>query len=70
MAFSAPTLPYETKSTAGATNMAVLSEYFSLLGSKVQAGKDSAAPVCDLSNAVMPTACRFFLFNVLEAHRS
>jgi len=56
VALSAPTLPYETKSTAGAANMAVLSEYFSLLGSKVQAGRGQTAPVCDLSNAVMPVA--------------
>ncbi|RFU35742.1 hypothetical protein B7463_g608, partial [Scytalidium lignicola] len=55
-AFAAPTLPFKTDSAAGATNMAVLSEYFSLLGSKVQEGKGAAPPVCDLSKAVMPIA--------------
>ncbi|KAH8815841.1 hypothetical protein F5884DRAFT_773843 [Xylogone sp. PMI_703] len=54
VAFSAPTLPFKTDSTAGATN--ILSEYFSLLGSKVQEGRGAAPPVCDLSKAVMPVA--------------
>ncbi|KAL3425947.1 hypothetical protein PVAG01_02738 [Phlyctema vagabunda] len=42
---------------AGPGEMKVLSEYFSLLGAKVQAGKQmSSAPICDLSKAVLPVA--------------
>jgi hypothetical protein len=37
--------------------MKILSNYFSMLGSKVQAGRNmAAAPVCNLNNAVMPVA--------------
>jgi len=55
-AFSAPTAGF-SYGNAGPGEMKVLSDYFSLLGSKVQAGKQMAtAPVCDLSKAVMPVA--------------
>ncbi|RDW71143.1 hypothetical protein BP6252_07706 [Coleophoma cylindrospora] len=43
--------------SASPGEMKVLSEYFSLLGDKVRAGKQMAsAPVCDLSQAAMPVA--------------
>ncbi|CZT08979.1 hypothetical protein WAI453_001417 [Rhynchosporium graminicola] len=53
-AFAAP-----THSSAGAVDfpadVKVLTEYFRLLGKKIQEGKNmAAAPVCDLSNAKMP----------------
>ncbi|TVY45171.1 hypothetical protein LSUB1_G001018 [Lachnellula subtilissima] len=57
VALSAPTIPYSSAAAERPTEMKVLSEYFNMLGSKVQAGKQMAeAPVCDLSNAVLPTA--------------
>jgi hypothetical protein len=47
------------------TEMKVLSEYFNMLGSKVQAGKQMAAgPVCDMSKASLPTACESFHYDI------
>lgn len=63
-ALAAPTLTYSSNAAALPAEMKVLSEYFQLLGSKVQAGKNMAqAPVCNLNNAVMPIACK-----LLELH--
>jgi hypothetical protein len=54
-ALAAPTLTIS--SVARPAEIMVLSEYFQMLGSKVQAEKHMAqAPVCDLNNAVMPVA--------------
>jgi len=51
---SAPTLP---PSAAPPGDMTVLSDYFNLLASKVDASRSlSSAPVCDLSQASMPVA--------------
>jgi hypothetical protein len=56
-ALSSPTLPLSSDAGARSVEMKVLSEYFQMLGSKVQAGRQMAqAPVCNLNNAVMPVA--------------
>lgn len=59
VALSAPAIPYSSGAAERPTEMKVLSDYFNMLGSKVQAGKQMAeAPVCDLSKAILPTACK------------
>ncbi|KAG0651862.1 hypothetical protein D0Z07_1298 [Hyphodiscus hymeniophilus] len=56
-ALSAPTLTFSSDAAARPVEMKVLSEYFQMLGSKVQEGKKMAqAPVCNMNNAVMPVA--------------
>lgn len=65
VAFSAPT--FSPGAAERPVEMKVLSDYFHMLGSKVQAGRQMAqAPVCNLANAVMPVACKlnphFFYF--------
>ncbi|PBP28878.1 malate dehydrogenase [Diplocarpon rosae] len=55
-ALAAPTL-----TTAGSArkpaNRKILSDYFRMLGRKIQAGRDMAeAPVCNMENAVLPVA--------------
>jgi hypothetical protein len=58
-AFSAPTLTFSSNAAARPAEMKVLSDYFQMLGSKVQEGKNMAqAPVCNLNNAVIPVACK------------
>jgi len=53
VAFSAPT--YSVSAAERPVEMKVLSEYFQLLGDKVQEGRKMAqAPVCNPSKAVMP----------------
>lgn len=64
-ALSAPTLTFSADAAARPAEMQVLSEYFQMLGSKVQAGKNMAqAPVCNLDNAVMPVACNYSSFKL------
>lgn len=47
--------PHYLGPAAPPQDMTILSEYFQLLATKVAAGKlMTAAPVCDLNNAVMP----------------
>ncbi|KAH8595801.1 malate dehydrogenase-like protein [Bisporella sp. PMI_857] len=54
---SAPTLSYNAKAVEPPANMKVLAEYFQLLASKIQAGKNMAqAPVCNLANAKLPAS--------------
>jgi hypothetical protein len=58
VALSAPTLTYSSGAAERPAEMEVLSEYFQMLASKVQAGRNMAqAPVCNLNNAVLPVAC-------------
>ncbi|KAH6681813.1 hypothetical protein B0J14DRAFT_223575 [Halenospora varia] len=55
VAFSAPT--FSPGAAERPVEMKVLSDYFHMLGSKVQAGRQMAqAPVCNLANAAMPVA--------------
>jgi hypothetical protein len=55
VALAAPSLA--PGAAARPEEMKVLSEYFQMLATKVQAGKNMAmAPVCDLSKAVLPVA--------------
>ena len=57
VAFSAPPpLTYSSDAAAVPAEMKVLSDYFTMLATKVQAGRSMAqAPVCDMSKAVLPT---------------
>ena len=56
-AFSAPTLSYSPSAVAITPDMKVLSDYFRLLASKIQAGRNmAAAPVCNLANAQLPAS--------------
>ncbi|KAG9247612.1 hypothetical protein BJ878DRAFT_156579 [Calycina marina] len=56
-ALSAPTLSYSASGTAVAPDMSFLTDYFQLLASKVQEGRDmSSAPVCNLNNAELPAS--------------
>ncbi|KAN0115079.1 malate dehydrogenase [Hyaloscypha variabilis] len=55
VAFASPFLPYSQQAAQRPAEMQVLSDYFSMLGQKVQAGRQmSEAPVCNLDNAVLP----------------
>lgn len=55
VAFASPFLPYSQQAAQRPAEMQVLSDYFSMLGQKVQAGRQmSEAPVCNLNNAVLP----------------
>lgn len=60
---SAPTYPFSSGAAQPAEKQ-VISEYFDMLGQKVQAGrKMSKAPVCNLNNAVQPVLCMLlFIF--------
>jgi hypothetical protein len=59
LAAASPFLPYNTQAAQRPAEMKVLSEYFSMLGNKVQAGRQmSQAPVCNMNNAVLPVACK------------
>jgi hypothetical protein len=59
VALASPMLPYNSEAAQRPAEMKVLSEYFSMLGHKVQAGKQmSQAPMCNLNNAVLPVACK------------
>ena len=63
VATSSPTLSFSADAAARPSEMKVLSDYFSMLGSKVQAGRMMAqAPVCDMSKAVLPTTTGMLLF--------
>jgi hypothetical protein len=54
---SAPTIP--TAPVAQPASNEIISNYFNLLAGKVAAGKSvPVPPVCDLSNAVLPVACK------------
>ena len=53
--YAAPTYPPLNFDAAKPGSMDSVSEYFNMLAAKVQAGRQmSVAPVCELSNAVMP----------------
>lgn len=57
VALASPMLPYNSEAAQRPAEMKVLSEYFSMLGHKVQAGKQmSQAPMCNPNNAVLPVA--------------
>jgi hypothetical protein len=57
VALASPTLTYSHGAAERPAEMKVLSDYFSMLGHKVQAGRlMSEAPVCNLDNAVLPVA--------------
>lgn len=57
VALASPTLPYSPAAAERPAEMKVLSDYFTMLAGKVQAGRQmSQAPVCDLNNAVLPVA--------------
>jgi hypothetical protein len=56
---SAPTLSFSSVAAERRTEMKILSDYFQMLASKVQEGRNMAqAPVCDVSKAQMPVACK------------
>jgi hypothetical protein len=60
VAFASPFLPYSQQAAQRPAEMQVLSDYFSMLGQKVQAGRQmSEAPVCNLDNAVLPVDCKY-----------
>lgn len=64
VALSAPTL--SVSAAERPAEMKILSDYFQMLASKVQAGRNMAqAPVCDVDNAKMPVACEFVLVRSL-----
>jgi len=57
-----PTLTYSAGAAERPAEMQILSEYFTMLGQKVQAGRKMAqAPVCNINNAVLPVACKHTL---------
>jgi len=57
VALSAPTLSYSSSAAERPAEMQILSEYFQMLGQKVQEGRNMAeAPVCNIGNAVLPVA--------------
>jgi len=57
VALSAPTITYSQGAAERPTEMKVLSDYFHMLGSKVQAGRQMAeAPVCNMAKASLPVA--------------
>lgn len=57
-AMAAPTL--NVAAITVPSEMQALSDYFQLLASKIQEGKHmAAAPVCDVSAAKLPVACKF-----------
>lgn len=57
VALSAPTLTYNPSAAQRPVEMQILSEYFQMLGEKIQAGRGMAqAPVCNMNNAVLPVA--------------
>jgi len=59
-AFSAPTLSYSPGAAAVTPDMKVLSDYFRLISSKIQAGRNmAAAPVCNLARAQLPASGMF-----------
>ncbi|KAK0124442.1 hypothetical protein ONS95_009398 [Cadophora gregata] len=56
-ALAAPTLTFSAGSADKPTDMKILSDYFQMLGKKIQEGKNMAvAPVCNMENAKMPAA--------------
>lgn len=58
-ALAAPPYPELNVHAATSTSSDDLSEYFNMLAHKISSGKQMASsPVCDLSNAVLPTACK------------
>jgi hypothetical protein len=60
VALSSPVLNFSPGAAERPAEMKILSEYFSMLGQKVQEGKNMAqAPVCNLNNAVLPVACEY-----------
>jgi hypothetical protein len=62
LATAAPTQSYSTESAQPFPEVEALSAYFEALMSKVQAGKGAwSAPSCDLSNAVLPAACKYMI---------
>jgi len=65
--YAAPAFPDLNMAAASPGGIETMSEYFSMLAAKVQQSRlMSAAPVCDLSKAVIPegTASRgLFMFN-------
>jgi hypothetical protein len=70
VAFASPFLPYSPGAAERPAEMKVLSDYFSMLGQKVQAGRQmSQAPVCNMANAVLPVACRYHVWIDYPASR-
>jgi hypothetical protein len=66
VALSSPVLNFSPGAAERPAEMKILSQYFSMLGQKVQEGKNMAqAPVCNLNNAVLPVTCEYS-----ESHRS
>lgn len=60
-ALPAPTFSFSSGAAQPAEKQ-VISEYFDMLGQKVQAGrKMSQAPVCNLNNAAQPILCMLLL---------
>jgi len=57
VALSAPTVSFAPGAAERPEEMKILSDYFQMLASKIQAGRQMAqAPVCNLANAKMPVA--------------
>lgn len=60
MALAAPAYPELNIKAATPTATDDLNEYFNLLSQKISSGKQmAAAPVCDVSKAILPVACMF-----------
>lgn len=59
---AAPTLTSSDGAAERPADMQILSDYFQLVASKVQTLKDTRAPKCDYSKAVMPIACKPTLY--------
>lgn len=56
---ASPTLPISSEAAERPADMAVIQDYFNLLGAKVSELKRAAAPpACDYNKAVMPVACK------------
>jgi hypothetical protein len=69
VALSAPTLSFSAGAADRPEEMKILSDYFSMLGSKIQAVKNMAeAPICNLANAAMPVACKSSIFHSPTKH--
>lgn len=68
-ALAAPTLTYSAGSADKPADVKILTDYFQMLGKKIQAGKNMAvAPVCNLDNAKMPVACEYWIVHMIFAY--
>ena len=60
IATAAPTFSYNPGAAERPVEMRILSEYFQMLGHKVESGRNMAqAPMCNMNNAVLPVACEY-----------